>query len=80
MAWRGFFYGLAGGFVLGFIGGFIAAMHDPSQAATYGTIGGYIAAIPASMLALKQALQKNMESLLAAAQQRAAGDAPNARA
>jgi len=74
-AWRGFLYGLAGGFILGFIGGVIAAVNDSSMSTTYGAIGGYIASVPASMLALKQAISKHLASLTAVAQQGAAGDA-----
>ena len=66
IAWRGTIYGALGGFVLGFIGGFMAAlMHAPEKAQFYGMIGGYIAAIPASMLAVKQAITKHLISLAA---------------
>ena len=65
VVWRGFIYGLAGGFALGFIGGFIAALIGaPEKAALWGTIGGYIAGIPASMLAVKQAMSKHLLSLV----------------
>lgn len=74
MAWRGFLYGIGGGFLLGAVGGALAAMHDPSRAVMYGTIGGYLAAIPASVLALKQALQKNVGLLGLAAEQTVAAD------
>jgi hypothetical protein len=40
---------------------------EPQKAALYGAIAGYIAAIPASMLALKQALGKHLPSLAALA-------------
>lgn len=80
VAWRGFLYGLVGGFILGFIGGVIAAMNDPSMATTYGRIGGYVAAIPASMLAIKQALSAHLDSLAAIAQNGAAGEAQDVRA
>jgi|GEM_PF-2244601 len=67
-AWRGSIYGFIGGFVLGFIGGFTAALlHTPEKAPLFGVIGGYIAAIPASMLGLKQALSKHLASLAAIA-------------
>ena len=67
-AWRGGLYGFVGGFILGFIGGFAAALlHTPEKAALFGAIGGYIAAIPASMLGLKQALSKHLASLAAIA-------------
>ena len=68
VAWRGFIYGLIGGFILGFIGGVVAAMlQDPQNAQLYGMIGGYMGSIPASMLALKQALQKHVEMLVSVA-------------
>lgn len=68
--WRGFLYGLAGGLVLGFVAGMVAGMRgEPDMAADYGSIAGYIAAIPASMLALKQALAKHLTSLAALAAQ-----------
>ncbi|MHA6204871.1 hypothetical protein ACXU4B_10635 [Dyella soli] len=67
-AWRGGIYGFIGGFVLGFIGGVTAAvLHTPEKAPIYGMVGGYIAAIPASMLGLKQALSKHLASLAAIA-------------
>jgi hypothetical protein len=66
--WRSFLYGALLGFVFGFIGGVIAAlMHHPENAAIYGMIGGYIASIPASMLAVKQGVEKHLQSLVAAA-------------
>jgi hypothetical protein len=66
IAWRGTIYGALGGFVLGFIGGFASAlMHEPEKARLYGMIGGYIAAFPASMLAVKQAVSKHLPSLAA---------------
>ena len=70
-AWRGFIYGFIGGFALGFIGGVAAAiMHTPEKASIYGMIGGYVAAVPASMLGLKQALTKHLASLAAIANNR----------
>lgn len=66
--WRGAVYGLLGGVVLGATGGALAVMlHTPDKATTYGTIGGYIASIPASMLGVKQALSKHLASLAAIA-------------
>lgn len=56
--WRGALYGVLAGFILGAIGGVIAAVTgNPGQASAYGTVGGYIGSIPASMLAVKQASQ-----------------------
>jgi hypothetical protein len=67
-AWRGALYGLLGGFLLGAVAGVIAAVLGvPEKAHLYGTIAGYIAALPASMLGLKQALSKHLASLAAAA-------------
>jgi len=75
MAWRGFLYGLGGGFVFGAIGGVLAViLGDPSKAAAYGTVGGYIAAVLASMLAFKQAIQKHLGVLAQIAQQTVAAD------
>ena len=63
-AWRGSLYGLLGGMALGAIAGAIAGfMGAPEKAGLYGSIGGYVAAIPASMLGLKQALSKHLASL-----------------
>lgn len=64
IAWRGFIFGLLGGFVLGFVGGFTAgAIGAPEYAEAWGVIGGYIASIPASMLAVKLAIPKHMARL-----------------
>jgi uncharacterized YccA/Bax inhibitor family protein len=66
IAWRGVLYGALGGFVLGFIGGFMAAlMHSPGRARLYGMAGGYIAGVPASMFAVKQAISKHLPALAA---------------
>ena len=63
-AWRGALYGLLGGLLLGAIAGVMAAVLGvPEKANLYGTIAGYIAAFPASMLGLKQALSKHLASL-----------------
>ncbi len=63
-AWRATIYGGIGGFILGFIGGFLAAaMGHPEKAALYGMLSAYIISIPASMLALKQALSKHLLSI-----------------
>jgi Mg/Co/Ni transporter MgtE len=66
VVWRGTLYGVLGGIVLGAIGGALAAMlHTPEKATTFGSVGGYIAGIPASMLGVKQALSKHLTSLAA---------------
>jgi hypothetical protein len=66
--WRGVLYGLVGGFVLGAIFGLIAGfVGKPEQAALYGAVGGYIVSVPATMLALKQALEKHLLALAAIA-------------
>ena len=66
LAWRASLYGLVGGLMLGAIGGGLAAIvGEPQKAGLYGSIAGYVAAIPASMLALKQALSKHLASLSA---------------
>lgn len=65
-AWRGALYAIPGGFVLGAIGGVLAvATGVPEKAQIYGAIGGYIASIPLSMLAMKHALSKHIASLVA---------------
>lgn len=61
--WRACLYGVIAGAVLGFVGGFIATYTDPSQAGTYGRIGGYVASVPATLLAFKHALSKHLASL-----------------
>jgi hypothetical protein len=38
-------------------------MGTPEKAALFGSVAGYVGAIPASMLALKHALSKHLESL-----------------
>lgn len=63
LAWRATLYGLILGFAFGVVGGVIAALNDPSMAPIYGAIGGYLAAVPASMFALKQALSRHLASL-----------------
>ena len=66
--WRGLIYGFIGGFVLGFVGGVIAALlSTPEKAVLFGMVGGYIAAIPASMLAVKQAIARHLPALAAMA-------------
>ena len=63
-AWRAFIYGAIAGFILGFVGGVVAGiLQDAENAMLYAAIGGYIGGIPASMLAIKQALQKHIEML-----------------
>jgi hypothetical protein len=57
-------YGAIGGFVLGAIfGGIAGATGHLDAAAFYGKIGGYIAGVPASMLGVKQALNRHLASL-----------------
>ena len=61
---RGTLYGILTVFVLGFIGGVIAAgTGNPDLTNTYGTVGGYIVSILATILALKQAISKHLLSL-----------------
>jgi len=66
-AWRGGLYAIPGGFLFGMLGGVLAAVTGaPQKAQLYAAIGGYLASIPLSMLALKQALTKHVGSLIAA--------------
>lgn len=68
ICWRGFIYGFLGGFALGFMGGVIAALIGaPEKAVIFGMAGGYIAALPASLLAVKQAITRHLPSLAALA-------------
>jgi hypothetical protein len=70
--WRALLYGMLAGAALGFFAGLFAAISGvPDRATLYGAIAGYLGALPASMLALKQALGKNWAVLSTAA-------APNA--
>lgn len=59
--WRAAIYGGLLGGVLGFFAGMIAG--TPEIGALVVTILGYIAYIPTSMLALKQALNKHLAAL-----------------
>jgi hypothetical protein len=62
--WRASIYGLVGGSVLGAILGAIAgATGHLDMAKLYGSVGGYIASVPASILALKQTLNLHLGSL-----------------
>jgi hypothetical protein len=67
--WWSFFrravvYGLALGALLGFFIGLYAAFSGvPDRAALYGALAGWIGAVPASMLALKQAISKHLTRL-----------------
>jgi hypothetical protein len=64
--WRGGVFGIGFGFLLGALGGLSAALSGvPQTAAQYGQVGGLIASIPASVLAVKQALGKHLPSLAA---------------
>jgi hypothetical protein len=42
-----------------------AMLQSPERASLYGMIGGYIASVPASMLAVKQAISKHLPALTA---------------
>lgn len=63
--WRAMIYGMLLGALLGGIAGFFAG--TPERGALFGGIAGYIGTIPASMLALKQALTKHLAALAALA-------------
>jgi hypothetical protein len=65
VSWRGGLYGLLGGVVLGALGGVLAATTGvPEKGELYGAIAGYIAAIPASMIGMKQGLSRHLASLV----------------
>ena len=64
--WRATVYGAALGSVLGAIAGAFAVLSGvPEKAGIYGGIAGWVGTIPASMLALKQALNKHLAALAA---------------
>jgi hypothetical protein len=64
VTWRAGVFGVLGGAILGFIGGFIAgASGHREYGVIAGMVGGYIATIPASMFAVKQALGKHLGAL-----------------
>jgi outer membrane lipoprotein SlyB len=61
---RSVVYGFIGGAVLGAIAGFAAgATGHGSSAALWGGIAGYVAGLALSTLALKQALERNIQLL-----------------
>ena len=64
--WRGVIYGVLLGAALGFLAGMYAALSGvPDKATMYGAVAGWIGGIPASMLALKQAISKHLTELAA---------------
>lgn len=66
--WRTTLYYALAGFSFGFLLAFITSVVNvPELADFYTTIAEYIALIPASMLAIKQALEKHTNPLRAAA-------------
>jgi len=63
--WRTFIYVLLLGAFLGtFAGVFALVSGAPDKGGLYGAVVGWIASIPASMFALKQALTKHIASLV----------------
>jgi hypothetical protein len=49
------------GFVFGALGGVIAALTGvPDKSALYGTLGGWVASFPATIVALKYAVSKHL--------------------
>ncbi len=63
--WRSSVYGFIGGAVLGGVaGGILGATGHLDKARIAGMLAGYIAGIGLSTLALKQALQRHLTSLL----------------
>lgn len=72
--WRAALYGLLIGFVFGAIGGFFAAVSGSTASAQgYGQIGGLLAGLPASLIAMKQALVKHAAAIAVLLPARAAG-------
>ena len=62
--WRATIYGGVGGAILGALFGIIAGITGHLDKASFvGNIGGYIATVPASMLALRQTLNVHLGSL-----------------
>jgi hypothetical protein len=62
--WGAMVFGVLLGALLGGIaGGYVGATGHPEKGALYGAIAGWVATIPASMLALKQAISKHLVSL-----------------
>jgi hypothetical protein len=67
LVWRATIYGALLGTVLGFFAGMYAGLSGvPDREVLYGAIAGGLGTIPASMLALKQALGKNLVMLCSA--------------
>lgn len=59
--WRATLFGLLLGFGLGAVGGVIAALAGvPDQSGLYGALGGWVASIPATIVALKYAVSKHL--------------------
>lgn len=67
--WRGMIYGLLIGFALGAAAGVYAgAIGQPEKGVLYGAFAGWLATIPASLIAMKKALSKHLASLAAEVQ------------
>jgi Mg/Co/Ni transporter MgtE len=65
--WRALLYGMLLGATFGFLAGFYAAFSGvPDKGALYGAIGGWVAAIPGSMLAIKQSVSRHLPGLTTA--------------
>lgn len=67
--WRGMIYGLLIGFALGAMAGVYAgASGQPENGVLYGAFAGWLATIPASLIAMRKALSKHLTSLAAEVQ------------
>lgn len=67
--WRGMMYGLLIGFALGAAAGVYAgAIGQPEKGVLYGAFAGWLATIPASLIAMKIALSKHLALLAAKVQ------------
>lgn len=67
--WRGMMYGLLIGFALGAAAGVYAvAIGQPEKGVLYGAFAGWLATIPASLIAMKKALSKHLALLAAEVQ------------
>ncbi len=71
LMWRSIVYGALAGFALGAIAGVVAAaLGHPERGRPWGAFAGWIGTFPASLLAVKQVLQKHASRFAALAGRR----------